>query len=115
MKRAAAGTELVGARNLTNALGRAQWALTIALLWAGAAFNPDGMVVLIALVASLRGLAVIFARGPRPAFHLPARESWSAAGAYAALALILIISMKASHPAREPAQVDPAVASVTTR
>ena len=60
-----------------NALGRVEWAVTIPLLWAGVWWNPDGMVVLTALVASVRGLAVIFGRAARPAFEgLPARERW---------------------------------------
>lgn len=84
---------------VTNALGRGEWVATLALLWAGAAWHPDGMVVLIAIVASVRGLAVIFSRGPRPSFALSRGERWSAALAYGVLALVLTGAMKATRPA----------------
>src|SRR5262249_3268350 len=76
---------------------------TVACLWAGVLLHPDGMVKLIAIVASVRGLIVVFGRAPRPAFQLPDRERWSAAAAYIVLAIALIAAMKASQPAEDPA------------
>lgn len=93
---------------VTNALGREEWLAVVALLWAGVWWNRDGMVLLVAIVATVRAFRPVFGGANAQVSALPARERRSAGLAYAALALFLIGSMGATRPQHQPSERDAA-------
>ena len=89
---------------VTNALDRITWLAILPPLGLAAWWNPDGMVVIVTVVAMVRGLSVIFRRASTAQFdRLGTRDRWTAAVAYGGLAILLIAGMKVTKPHHDPA------------